>query len=112
MSSASNRLLDATRHAVQELFTIEYGDYHDIVKEQCKRIAGEIGNTLAPQLYGSRIHGAGSAISTVIRCCTEALFWLELEEENKPERAIQSVKELKLVLDTPTNALNYQFEQT
>ena len=93
-------LRNTTQNAVSELLSISEDKYGEIVSEQCERIAIEIGNMLAPQIYGNRAHGISNAVSVCIRHCSEALFWLDMAKE-EPKSSIQAVNDLIKFLSSP-----------
>ncbi len=94
------RLKALVQRTVRELLAIDEIAHGEVIHGQCKRIATDIGNMLAPQLYDSRIHGVNNAVSAVIRSCSEALFWLDLSGV-KPESCMKAVSELREMLASP-----------
>lgn len=94
------KLKEYTQNAVSKLLAINEDTSGPVVVAQCRRIAIEIGNALAPQLYGSRVHGVGNAVSFVIRNCAEALFWLNMAEQPSAE-TIEAITILRDYLSSP-----------
>lgn len=94
------RLRNAARKAVSELLSVSEATYGKVITEQCHRVAVEIGNMLAPQMYGNRVHGVGNAVSVCVRHCSEALFWLDMTQD-KPEDVIKAVEDLLQCLSSP-----------
>lgn len=94
------RLRDAAQKAVAELLSVSEAQYGKVIAEQCHRVAVEVGNMLAPQMYGNRVHGAGNAVSICVRHCSEALFWLDMTQD-KPADVVSAVEALLSCLSTP-----------
>lgn len=92
---------NAVRKAVAELLSVNEASCGKVIAEQCHRVAVEIGNMLAPQVYGNRAHGVGNAVSVCVRHCSEALFWLDMTQD-KPDNVVDAVEELLQCLSTPT----------
>lgn len=95
------KLRNAVRKAVAELLSVSEASCGKVIAEQCHRVAVEIGNMLAPQVYGNRVHGVGNAVSVCVRYCSEALFWLDMTQD-KPDNVVQAVEDLLQCLSTPT----------
>ena len=100
VDAKSAKILELTQDAVSRLLLINEDTSGPVVVSQCRRVAIEIGNALAPQLYGSRVHGVGNAVSFVIRHCAEALFWLDMAEQ-KSQETIDAVIALREFLSSP-----------
>lgn len=98
--SKDEELKQLVQDVVGMLLTLDPSAHGEITCEQCKRIAIEIGNLLAPKVYGSGIHGVGNAISCAIRCCSEALFWLDMSPEDTKDN-IELINRLHASLSTP-----------
>lgn len=83
MSESKEAKLKTLAHdAIRGLVTLNCNEHEAIVVDQCRRIAIDIANTIAPQLYGSRRHGENNAVSLIVKSCSEALFWLDFSEED------------------------------
>ena len=96
------QLREHTRKTVVALLSINEDTCDDVtVVSECRRIAIDIGNLMAPQLYGNRVHGIGNAVSVCVRLCSEALFWLDMLPD-KPKHAIEAVEILIGYLSMPT----------
>ena len=95
------RLREDVRATVAKLLAMKEDIYGKTVTTECHRIAVEVGNMMAPQLYGNRGHGVSNAVSICVRLCSEALFWLDTVEQ-KPKDIIQSVESLLTCLSAPS----------
>lgn len=105
MSSTDNQMRDIVQNAVRQLMKVSNTTTNTMTAKQCQAIGETIGTMMAPQLYGNRIHGVGNAISTVIRCCAEVLFWLDLDDSgvHSVETAKTAIIELRDFLASPSS---------
>jgi hypothetical protein len=94
------RLRTTAQKAVAELLSVSEAQYGKVIAEQCHRVAVEVGNMLAPQMYGNRVHGVGNAVSVCVRHCSEALFWLDMTQD-KPKDVVSAVEDLLQCLSSP-----------
>lgn len=95
------RLREYVHTAVAKLLAMKEDRYGKTVTTECHRVAVEVGNMMAPQLYGNRGHGVSNAVSICVRLCSEALFWLDTVEQ-KPNDIVQSVESLLTCLSAPS----------
>lgn len=95
------RMYDNVKDAVSKLLNISEEATNKVASTECRRIAIEIGNLLAPQLYGNRGHGISNAVSICVRLCSEALFWLDMMN-GETDDVVTSVETLLQSLSSPT----------
>lgn len=88
------------RDVVSMLLALDPSAHGEIVCEQCRRTAIELGNLMAPKIYSNGLHGVSNAISCAIRACSEALFWLDMSTEDTVEQT-ELVRRLHDHLSTP-----------